>query len=137
MGKCPGSAPGVGRGRWQYCPMRALRLCGLTLAVVLAHLAGWRLAAGAPPAATDGQAGVRWIALARPSPRQAGTPQAGPKPSADEPAVPAPALASPRARVPIASGAGAGDPGAPGSQRPGAWPVYPTHAPPSIAVHYA
>src|SRR3954467_1960529 len=59
----PGSAPGGGRGRWQYCPMRTRTLCGLTLLVVIAHLAAWQLAGLGLPRFALQRAGIQWIAL--------------------------------------------------------------------------
>ena len=44
----PGSAPGVWKGRWQYCPMRTRRLCGLTLVVLRGRT---RSPGGSPSAA--------------------------------------------------------------------------------------
>jgi len=116
--------------------MRARRLCGLTLAVVLAHAIGWRLAGGASPALASARAAVRWVEPARP-----------PAAASDSPAhVALPAPAPPRARRAAARaspGRGAAH-AAPavlphataGPEAPG-FPTYPTRAPPALAVRYA
>ncbi len=49
--------------------MRALRLCGLTLAVVTAHLIAWRIAAAGWVPLAFARAGVRWIVLGAAVPR--------------------------------------------------------------------
>ena len=91
----PGSAPGVLKGRWQYCPMRTRRLCGLTLGVLALHAIGWQIAVGGPPPLAPARAGaqrVAWVSV----------PQRARVPSTP---VAAPALAAPLAAPPPAASA--------------------------------
>lgn len=87
--------------------MRARRLCGLTLVVVAAHLAGWRIAVDGGPRVTPARAGIRWIAtgmaaraadVASTSPRDVATSAAPPdRESADVARRSVPAPVRPRA----------------------------------------
>jgi hypothetical protein len=144
----PGSAPGVLKGRWQYCPMRTRRLCGLTLVVGVLHAIGWRLAGGDLPRYATARAGVHALqivsvpqgprvpstqrtpvttppALASPGPAAARTAPASGRPPARE---------TPVRRTP--AGGGGTRPPAPTQGAAPPWPVYATRAPPSLSVRY-
>ena len=138
--------------------MRALRLCGLTLAVVAAHLIAWRIALGGWTLPMPARAGVRWISMAptmqrgavpTPAPAPATAPAAFERQLAASPA-PEPEFAAtidrdavappPRPHSPIAiAQARAGDggrarhAGAPAPMQA----IYPTRAPPSAHLRYA
>jgi hypothetical protein len=134
----PGSAPGVWKERWQYCPMRTRGLRGLTLAVVLAHAITWQAAAGRWPVFALSKAGVHRLQLVS-LPQRAAVPPAALATAADaavatapvQPSVPAHATPAHR----VATGAG----GTRRSAPPEAveWPMYPTRPPPSATLHYA
>jgi hypothetical protein len=148
----PGSAPGVLKGRWQYCPMRTRRLCGLTLVVLMLHALGWRIACGGPAPFASARAGVHALQIVS-VPQGARVPSARAAPGATPPARAstgpplalasalvhtAPAPGRPHARVTPARRALAGD----GGSRPAAlapappWPIYATQPPPSATLHY-
>ena len=116
--------------------MRTRRLCGLTLAVALAHLAAWQLAAGSPPAFAH--AGVRRIELAQAADRAppAAAPVPAVPPAAGEPPPPPSRPPAPRAR-PRAGPRPAAAAEAEAAADPPAWPTYATRAPPPLTVHYA
>ncbi|MBW8778323.1 MAG: hypothetical protein JF585_03780 [Burkholderiales bacterium] len=130
----PGSAPGVWKQRWQYCPMRTRRLCELTLAVLAAHALVWQLAVDGPPAPAPARAGARRIALVSAAPpTQAAAASSDAAIGAGQAAPAARMRTAPAARAPKGEG---------GALRRGprdarAWPVYPTLAPPSITLRYA
>jgi hypothetical protein len=127
----PGSAPGVWKQRWQYCPMRTRRLSGLTLAVLAAHVLAWQLAVGGWPSLAPARAGVHRVALVSVAPRAPVPAARAEAPVA--PAQPVPARAAPARRIP------AGDGGAlrPSPRDARTWPVYPTQPPPSVTLHYS
>ena len=130
--------------------MRALRLCGLTLAVVAAHLIAWRIAIGGWALPMPARAGVHWISMALalqrsvvPTSAPAAPPAAFDRRVATvQPSAPAPedesrVAPTPRPRastMPTRSGDGGrahhGDATAPMP------PVYPTRAPPSASLRY-
>jgi hypothetical protein len=128
--------------------MRTRRLCELTLLVLAAHVAGWRIATGGVPRLAPAQAGVHRVALVS-------VPQGLRVPPALVDAVPAPARApgaapSPHPATPPLRGhrhppvtpaprlpAGAGAPLASAPPDAVEWPVYATQAPPSITLRYA
>ena len=135
----PGSAPGVWKGRWQYCPMRTRRLRELTLALLAAlalHAIGWRLATGDPSTLAPSRAGMRALALVS-VPQRVQVPSATPDLRAAPARTPGPATA--QARVTPARRVPAGDGGRQRRAPPAeaAWPVYATQAPPSTTLHYA
>jgi len=120
--------------------MRTRRLCELTLAVLAAHALAWQLALDGPQALAPARAGARRIALvSAPPPGQgsAGSPRAAIEAGQAAPAArvrgaPAPP-APPVPRLP----AGEGGALRRGPRDAGAWPVYPTLAPPSVTLRYA
>jgi hypothetical protein len=128
----PGSAPGVWMQRWQYCPMRRRRLCGLALAVLAAHAMLWQFALGGLPALAPARAGVHRVVLVS-VPQHAQVPATPAEGAIEAPGDAAPARAAPRARAP------AGDGGAlrHAPRDANAWPVYATQAPPSATLRYA
>jgi hypothetical protein len=147
----PGSAPGVLKERWQYCPMRTRRLCGLTLVVLLLHALAWRIASGGRPPFAPARAGShgRDIVSVPQGARvpltlaHAGAEPTPPRPAAvptHPPAAPParPAAGRPPVRVAPPPRAGAGEGGTRASARSRAptWPVYATQAPPSTALRY-
>jgi hypothetical protein len=113
--------------------MRARRLCGLTLAVALAHAIGWRLAVGAPPARPPVRAVVHWIEPARTEAAASVSPA-----HAQAPVPPAPRARGAVARAHANAGAARPLP-APVPADPDAaqWPTYPTRPPPPLALRYA
>ena len=144
----PGSAPGVWKERWQYCPMRTRRLCGLTLVVLALHLIAWQIALGGLPRHEAARAGVHRLALVSvpqgahvPSPPVAEVgAQLRMLATASSPhRVEAPASGrrsyapSSRAQAPTGNG-GARQPSKPDAPE---WPLYVTHPPPSTTLHYA
>ncbi len=130
----PGSAPGVWKQQWQYCPMRTRRLCGLTLVVLAAHAMVWQLAVGGLPVLAPARAGVRRVALVS-------VPQHGqiPVPLSEAVIEPAREGSLARTRVTPATRATAGDGGAlrRAPHDAGAWPVYATQVAPSTTLSYA
>jgi len=130
----PGSAPGVWKQRWQYCPMRTRRLCELTLAVLAAHAVVWQLAVDGPQALAPARAGARRIVLVSAAPRAPGS--AGSSDAAigaGQAAPPARVRAAPAPRVPAGEGGALRH----GPRNAGAWPVYATQPPPSVTLRYA
>jgi hypothetical protein len=130
--------------------MRALRFCGLTLAVAAAHLAAWQAAAPRPsrPVASAvrprGEPGrVAWVAVAAASAAEA----PGETPLSSRPGSLA---ARPASRAPPVPGRQAAAPPAPPDMRPEParhapatagragprWPVYATRPPPSAQLEY-
>jgi len=109
--------------------MRAHRLCGLTLAVALAHASGWLAVTGARPLAGAGRPpaarrlSVSLVAASAPTP----TPTPATQRTGLGP-VPGPRPAGSRRRKP-----GAGPEASP---RASAWPVYATRLPGSTALRY-
>jgi hypothetical protein len=137
----PGSAPGVWKERWQYCPMRTRRLCELTFAVVGLHAIGWQLAAGGAASFAPARAGVHRFALVSVAQRtKVPAALAG---SAVAPPLPEPVATSARDRPrPRGTSAPRASTGAGGALRrtPAegtAWPVYATQPPPSTTLRYA
>jgi hypothetical protein len=143
----PGSAPGVWKERWQYCPMRTRRLCGLTLVVLALHLIAWQIVLGGLSRHEAARAGVHRLALVS-VPQGARVPST---PVADvgahlrtlATAALSHRLEAPTSGRPHAASARAhahtGDGGAQQSTKADTpeWPVYATHAPPSATLHYA
>jgi len=121
--------------------MRARRLFGLTLGVLVAHACAWLLATGGRPRFGPGRAGVRG-----PTAVSAAAGRGVPLTLVAATTMP-PAAAPPpaRAKAPPPSGRArgsarhppAGDGGASTSGPAAPWPVYATRAPASIALHYA
>jgi hypothetical protein len=119
--------------------MRALRFCGLTLAVAGAHLAAWQAASPRPlqaPAAMRTRAEARhvaWVAVAS----SAGMPSAAARLRPDAADAPA-ARPRPRASgVPAARPTSPHPPGAAASRRDAVrWPIYATRPPPSTRLEY-
>lgn len=118
--------------------MRTRRLFGLTLAVLAAHAAAWRIAAGGPSALAPARAGVHRVALVS-VPQRAQVPVTASDLRVERAPSDAPAAARSPARVTPAARTPAGDGGArrraPADAAP--WPVYPTRPPPSANVRYA
>ncbi len=130
--------------------MRARRLCGLTLVVLLLHAMAWRLVGAGLPQFASARAGVHalqsvsvpqgaQVALtlartgAEPAPVRA-------HPPSKQPTAPPARLAAgrPRARFAPSPRPPAGDGGSRASAQGHAptWPVYATQAPPSTALRY-
>ena len=139
----PGSAPGVWKRRWQYCPMRTRRLCGLTLVVLAAardrlaarrrRPAGFRAARA--PACTA--LALVECAAGRDARSRGGVAGAEAAPAAGR--APRPAAHADRARrVRAARARGRRRRAAPRAPPDAAtWPVYPTRPPPSTTLRYA
>ena len=128
----PGSAPGVWKQRWQYCPMRTRRLCGLTLVVLAAHAIAWQFVVGGLPALAPARAGVHRVVVVS-VPRRAQLPVT----SSDD--ATEPVRAAPPARATLAPRVPAGDGGAlrRAARDLRAWPVYAAQPPPSTTLRYA
>ena len=104
--------------------------------MLAAHAVGWQIAAGGVPVLAPARAGVHRIALVSVAQR-AQVPSALPN-AAIEPARSTPAAAPRDARsrpAPLPSGDGGALRRAP--RDAGAWPVYPTQAPPPTTLQYA
>jgi hypothetical protein len=130
----PGSAPGVWKQRWQYCPMRTRRLCELTLAVLAAHALVWQLAVDGPPALAPQRVGAWRIALVVTPPKAQGSAALSDASiEAGQAGKAARGHVAPAARVP----AGEGGALRRGPRQARAWPVYATLAPPSVTLRYA